>query len=511
MSAARHSRAREVLLGAAGVAVLLLAWEVLGRLGLLGRSIPPLSEVLAAIGESGDILARAAAATGGRALVGGLIGFGIGLVLAAVTAWIPGSASTVVRTAVLINAIPVVALGPVLMSLDARPFIPEIFAALSVLFSTVITAGDGFRSASRSSRDLFAVYGTGRWARFWRLDAPTGLPLVADAFRLAVPAALLGAILGEWFGADRGLGVLMVSSMRNLQYGLLWAAALVAVMLSATVYAIGGVLERAAVARFSRPGQAASALEPIGRVRGLVLAVAVPAALVLAWQLWIVVDEVPLIVAPPPADVAVALGAEIGAYLAAAGLTVLSAMGGLLAGALVGLGLAVLATLAPWLGAMLAPLALLIPTVPIVVFIPIVGSLLGYGVETVFVSTVLMAFFPMYVLALSGLNARPAGSDDLFRVYGAGTLVRLRRLALPASVPSLMIALRLSSAMAILIAISAEWLMGQGGLGRVFSERRVVLDTAGSWAAVVVAIVLSVAAYAAASRLERSVADRWRS
>lgn len=501
--------ASRILLPLLGVVILLALWQLVGVTHLLGRSVPAPTDVIDAFTEKGDILMRSALATGQRALVGGLIGFAFGLLLAAVTAWFPRSTSSVVRSTVLINAIPIVAIGPVLMSVAARPYIPEIFAALSVLFSTTLATSDGFRSVSRSSGDMFRIFGASRRQRFWRLEVPSALPMAADALRLAVPAAILGAILGEWFGADRGLGVVMVSSMRNVQYGFLWAAALLAVLMSVVVYGIASLLERQASRHFGRTSDTPAPVPALSRGLSLLIGLAIPLVLIVAWQLWVLIADIPLIVAPQPAGVAASLATDGLEFLGAAGLTVLSAVGGLLSGAVVGLALAMVVTLVPWIYSMLSPLALVIPTVPIVVFIPVIGGLLGYGMQTVFASCVLMAFFPIYVLALSGLRARPAGSDDLFSVYGAARMKRLLLLALPAAVPSLMIAIRLAAANCFLIAISAEWLMGQGGLGRVFSERRVVLDTNGAWAAVIVAIALSVLAYVGAARVEKLVTARW--
>jgi len=241
-------------LGVLGVLLLLALWQLVGVTDLLGRSIPPPTEVAGTLVDRADLLGRAASATGLRALVGGLIGLAIGLAVAAITAFLPSTTSVVVRTAVLVNAIPIVAIGPVLMSLPTRPVIPEVFAALSVLFSTVVVASDGFRSAASSSRDVFRLHGASAGVRFLRLQLPSAAPALADALRLAVPAALLGAVLGEWFGADRGLGVVMVSSMRNIQYAQLWAAAVVCVVISLAGYAIATALERpaASAARASR-------------------------------------------------------------------------------------------------------------------------------------------------------------------------------------------------------------------------------------------------------------------
>lgn len=498
-----------IVLPVLGVIILLAVWQLIGTADLLGRSIPPPTDVVSAIQDNWTVLKRALSATLGRALVGGAIGYAIGLLLALMMVVFPASTKSVERSGVLVNAIPIVALGPVLITMWTRPYIPVIFAAMSVFLATMLAVGDGLRAAPRSSTDMFGVFGAKRRATVLRLQVPTALPMAADALKLAIPAAILGAILGEWFGSDRGAGVLMVSAMRNVQYGLLWAAAVLAALVSVVFYGAASLLERFASKRFGRATEltdtrVASRPGVIG-----VATVAMVVVVVALWQLWIMTGDVPQIVAPKPVGV---LGAmfdnrfDLGPALTTTSL----AFGGVVAGAVVGLVLAVLVTMLPWLRSMLAPLALLVPTIPIVVFIPIMGSVLGYGTQTVFAACVLMAFFPMYVFALSGLHARPAGSDDLFAVYGVGRFRTLAYLALPSAVPTLMVAVRLAAASAFLIALSAEWLMGRGGLGRVFSERRVVLDTNGSWAAVVVAISLSVLAYAGATKLEKVATARWR-
>jgi ABC-type nitrate/sulfonate/bicarbonate transport system permease component len=139
----------------------------------------------------------------------------------------------------------------------------------------------------------------------------------------------------------------------------------------------------------------------------------------------------------------------------------------------------------------------------------VMGSVLGYGRGAIVASCVLMTFFPVFVIMVSGLASRPAGSDDLFRVYGANRFVTLARLALPSSLPSLFLALRLSAANCVLTAIAAEWLMDTGGLGRILSDDQVAIDNASTWAVAVVAIVMSVLVYRVAVVGERWGAARW--
>jgi NitT/TauT family transport system permease protein len=68
--------------------------------------------------------------------------------------------------------------------------------------------------------------------------------------KLAVPAALIGAIIGEWFGAPRGLGLLILSAMQNFQMLLLWSAVLLTALVSLTLFGALTLLERLVYERF---------------------------------------------------------------------------------------------------------------------------------------------------------------------------------------------------------------------------------------------------------------------
>jgi NitT/TauT family transport system permease protein len=182
---------------------------------------------------------------------------------------------------------------------------------------------------------------------------------------------------------------------------------------------------------------------------------------------------------------------------------------GLAIGMLAGVALAIGAWLSPTVSALIEPSVLVIPTVPIVVVIPIVASLVGFNRWTVVLVAVLLSFFPVFVLATSGLRYRPAGADDVFSALGASRWKRLRYLALPSAVPNLMTAVRISAAACFLGALVAEWLVGTSGLGELFRESRALLQPQRAWGAIVVAVVVSVAAYLAAYRVELRVRERW--
>jgi NitT/TauT family transport system permease protein len=237
---------------------------------------------------------------------------------------------------------------------------------------------------------------------------------------------------------------------------------------------------------------------------GRVAEVAWPVVLVLlAWQVWIIAGHVPPLVAPAPGAVLAELGADPALYLAAALATIGVALAGLVLGTLLGIALAVAIWLTPFAaGAMTFP-ALLVQSTPLVAMLPVLARLLGYGEQTVVAAATLITFLPTFVLVGAGLRDTPPGTDAVFDVLGSARTTRLVRLALPAAVPHLLVALRIAAANSILAALIAEYLIGTLGLGRLFADAQSQLLTPRAWAASLVATALSVAAYTAARRLER--------
>jgi ABC-type nitrate/sulfonate/bicarbonate transport system permease component len=148
-----------------------------------------------------------------------------------------------------IHAVPLIALGPLFIVLMSRSGTPTAIAALAAFFPVYVATAAGFDDTTASHRDMFAVMGSGRWARLRHLQLPAALPAFADGLRLAAPASVLGAILGEWFGAPRGIGILIVSSMQNFQIDQLWASAMLAAIISLLAFVVFGAFERLVVVR----------------------------------------------------------------------------------------------------------------------------------------------------------------------------------------------------------------------------------------------------------------------
>jgi ABC-type nitrate/sulfonate/bicarbonate transport system permease component len=173
-----------------------------------------------------------------EASVGWLYGNAIAITLAIAFVQIPLVERALLQLALASYCLPVIAIGPVLAVLFSGDTPKVILAALSVIFTTLVSTLVGLRSADRTSLDLIRAYGGGTWMQLWKVRLRASLPGMFAGLRIAAPAAMLGAIIGEYLGAESGLGVAMINSQQSLAVERTWGIALVATALSGAAYGI---------------------------------------------------------------------------------------------------------------------------------------------------------------------------------------------------------------------------------------------------------------------------------
>ncbi|MFC6646274.1 ABC transporter permease [Granulicella cerasi] len=229
-----------------GVVVLLLAWQFAGTHALAGKTLPPLTDVLHifTISWRRALLLRSAASTLGSALIGLAAGSLLGIATAMLTRLLPMLEPGLDRLSVVVNAMPVIALGPVLIITAGREATPPLLAAVPVFFQMYVATTAGIAGAEKTTLQYLRATGASHWTTLLRLELPSALPTLISGLKVCVTTAMLGAIVGEWFGAARGLGIVILNTMQNFQIPLLWAAVLITASIALLGYVLMSMAER---------------------------------------------------------------------------------------------------------------------------------------------------------------------------------------------------------------------------------------------------------------------------
>lgn len=241
------------LIGGLGIVIL---WWVIAAVYVAptgARPIPTPLEVVLSYADSGaEFYWRNFSVTLAEAGIGYLWGNGIALILAAVVLIVPRLEGVAMQLAIITYCIPIVAVGMLAIVLIPFPKPGEpsgtavLLAALSVFFTTVVGALLGLKSADRTSLDLIAVYGGGRLKQLVKVRLIAALPAILGALQIAVPAAFLGAVLGEFFGKiETGVGIAMTLAQQNSNAPLVWALALASGAVALLGFVLVGLIARA--------------------------------------------------------------------------------------------------------------------------------------------------------------------------------------------------------------------------------------------------------------------------
>jgi ABC-type nitrate/sulfonate/bicarbonate transport system permease component len=143
------------------------------------------------------------------------------------------------------QAIPLIALAPLLLVWFGYGATPKIIVtALIAFFPITVATVDGLRSADRELLDLLRSYGAGSWKRFRMVKVPSALPSFFSGAKIGISVAVIGAVFGEYVGADSGLGYLINISAAKLRTDLVFAAIVVLAVMAMLLFLIVAVIER---------------------------------------------------------------------------------------------------------------------------------------------------------------------------------------------------------------------------------------------------------------------------
>lgn len=238
---------RSIIISCSVFAFLLLLWEVLVSFSTNFLFVlPSPSSILSSLITHFPRLFHHAIVT----LKEMLGGFGLAIAASFPLAWMMhrfrSSRAVLQPFFVVIQCLPMFALAPIMVIWFGWSYTAIVIpTALMIFFPLTLNIYQGLRATPKELLDFFQCNQATRFQTFYKLHLPSAIPHIFSGFRISSAIAGIGAIGGEWAGAQEGLGILMLESRRNTELEITFAALLLLTLMSFSLYALVILLEKA--------------------------------------------------------------------------------------------------------------------------------------------------------------------------------------------------------------------------------------------------------------------------
>ena len=247
-------RARHIRLCQWGfLALLVFFWEVAARLGWIDSFIfSQPSRILKTYGTMvTEGLLYHVQVTVTETLAGFLLGAAAGVLLAIVLWWSPFVSKVSEPYLVVLNSLPKIALGPVIIILAGAGTRAIVFMALAIsLVVTVLEMLSGFRDTDSGAIRMARTFGATKGQIFRKIVLPYNIPTLFDSLKVNIGLSLVGVIAGEFLVSRAGLGYLIVYGGQVFRMDLVMASVIILSVVAALLYESVALVQRLVGRRF---------------------------------------------------------------------------------------------------------------------------------------------------------------------------------------------------------------------------------------------------------------------
>lgn len=241
-------KASRVWLPLAGGVLFFVLWQlqVFHRIfDLKTYQLPLPSAIGTTLVENFDLLVNYAGYTLTEAVLGMLIGSALGFAVALIAAIWPRWGSGGVMIVAALNAVPIVALAPIMNLWFGADIGSRIaIVAFTTMAAMAINAHKGMKMIDPLALDLMHSYAATKFEVFRYVRITSSLPFVFTALKINTTASMIGAIVGEFFFASRGLGYLLSNSIKVAKMPLGWSCIVIAAVAGVLFYLVVERLEK---------------------------------------------------------------------------------------------------------------------------------------------------------------------------------------------------------------------------------------------------------------------------
>jgi len=233
------------------VIALLALWEAATRVFAIPLFLlPPPSAIALSMQANASLLLTNGWVTTVEIVLGFLLSIVVGIPLAlAIFLWPPFSRS-VLPLLVSSQAMPKVAIAPLLLVWFGFGLLPKVLIAfLIAFFPIVINTAVGLASIEPEKIYLARSMGFGATATFFKIRLPNALPAIFGGLKISITLAVVGAVVGEFVGGDAGLGYLLMVANGSMDTQLLFAGIVALTILGVVLFVLVELAERLAIPR----------------------------------------------------------------------------------------------------------------------------------------------------------------------------------------------------------------------------------------------------------------------
>jgi NitT/TauT family transport system permease protein len=233
-----------------GLGIVAWQWLIPDVFGVQRFLLPRFSAVMSSFWNQRDELWSAGWFTFKEALGGFVLGCATAILVALVLSRWRGFGDALMPYAIAAGAVPIIAFAPITNAWFGilSPWSKIVISAVLCFFPVLVNTLRGLTSVAPESLELMRSYAAGEPAIYRRLRIPSSLPFLFTALKVASVLAMIGAVVGDYFGGStQALGVQIQSSVALGQFETAWAAILVASILGLAFYAAISVAERLAL------------------------------------------------------------------------------------------------------------------------------------------------------------------------------------------------------------------------------------------------------------------------
>ncbi len=235
----------------------LLVWHLIARLGRFPPYLLPAPDLVWArlwqSALSGRLIYHSGV-TLAEVIAGLVVGVSAASSLGYLLARSPAIERLLAPYIVASQSVPVVAIAPLLVIWFGPGLLSKVLiCALIVFFPVLINTVVGLRNVPEDLHDLMRSLQTTRWQTFKLLEVPAALPVFLGGLRIGATLAVIGAVVGEFVGADRGLGFLISIGRGQYDTALVFVAVFTLVSMAMALYGLVVLLENHLLSWQQRP------------------------------------------------------------------------------------------------------------------------------------------------------------------------------------------------------------------------------------------------------------------